>query len=269
MTFVTFTSEKLATGPLACCYPHLGSVGVIIGQMDDEYNVQFSSDCFDEDGRHEIAEECAVVLSRDEFESADILAAQVLNNYNSSRSVPADSSKKESCSCNCGSNCHNKEKEEVEVPHGLIGFLEIYQMLLPMFKENDLFAEGGEIEGSLDVVRMIALTYKEAYRRGKEGESFFLKKDTQSEWREMKPEDVHNTNLEVKYVKKPCKTEYPEWPQDIGDGYFPVKGTVGKMSHPSWPDESIWVRFEGTTYGNTCYGKLFDCFLVREVDNNG
>ena len=117
MTFVAFTSEELATGPLADIYPRLGSVGIIIGQMDDEYNVQFSPDCFD-DGLHKSTEECALILSRDEFESADIFVAQVLNNYNVVNSVPTGSLGEESCNCNsdCKTDCCSyDEREESEL----------------------------------------------------------------------------------------------------------------------------------------------------------
>lgn len=219
MTFVTFTSEELATGPLADIYPRLGSVGIIIGQMDDEYNVQFSPDCFD-DGLHKSTEECALILSRDEFESADIFAAQALNNYNVVNSVPT-----------------------------------------------------GSLEEGLDVIRMVSLAYKSAYKRGKAGRPFFFKKDNQDRWREMEPNDVYNTSLRVMYVNKPSEAQYPEGPWDDGKGYFPPEGTVGRMSRPAWDDaefddEDIWVQFEGTEYEHTCYGQMFDCFLVREVDED-
>lgn len=274
MTFVTFTCEELATGPLSDFYPRLGSVGVIIGQMDDEYNVQFSFDCFDRAEQHETAEDCTVILNRGEFESADILAAQVLNNYKSSGSVSTDSAKK-TCNCNhdCSSDCHNGEKkEEDKDSQGLTKDLEIYKMLLPMFKKNNLVTEDNKIKDGFDVVKMIALTYKNAYRRGGTGESFLFKEDVQSGWREMKPEDVYNTNLKVMYVNKPGESKHPEGPFDTGDGYFPPEGTVGQMSRPAWlrseDDEAIWVRFKDAKYDNTCYGELFDCFLVKEGDEN-
>lgn len=274
MTFVAFTSEELATGPLADIYPRLGSVGIIIGQMDDEYNVQFSPDCFD-DGSHESAEECALILSRDEFESADIFAAQVLNNYNVANSVPTGSLGEESCNCdsNCKSDyCSYDEREEGELTEEDAENLEIYKMLLPKFKKNGFITEDNKIEEGLDVVRMVSLAYKSAYKRGKVGRPFFFKKDSQARWREMKPNDVYNTSLRVMYVNKPSEAQYPEGPWDDGKGYFPPEGTVGRMSRPAWDDaesdEDIWVQFEGTEYEHTCYGQMFDCFLVREVDED-
>lgn len=271
MTFVTFTSEELATGPLADIYPRLGSVGIIIGQMDDEYNIQFSPDCFDNDF-HESAEECALILSRDEFESADIFAAQVLNNYNVANSAPTGSLGEESCDCKLDC-CSYDEREESELTEEDAENLEIYRMLLPKFKKNGFITEDDRIEEGLDVVRMVSLAYKSAYKRGKVGRPFFFKKDNQAKWREMKPNDVYNSNLRVMYVNKPSETQYPEGPWDDGKGYFPPEGAIGKMSRPAWDDaefgdEDIWIQFEGTEYENTCYGQMFDCFLVREVDED-
>ena len=89
----------------------------------------------------------------------------------------------------------------------------------------------------------------------------------------MEPNDVYNTSLRVMYVNKPSEAQYPEGPWDDGKGYFPPEGTVGRMSRPAWDDaefgdEDIWVQFEGTEYEHTCYGQMFDCFLVREVDED-
>lgn len=280
MTFVTFTSEELATGPLSDLYPRLGSVGIITGQMDEEYNVQFSSDCFDDEEGHQTAEECALILSREEFESADIYAAYTLNNYGFFASMIKEfieevaKAEEEGCDCDldCGS-CHCKEEEtneEVELTEEESADVDVYKMLFPKFVKNGFVTESNSIESGFDVVRMVALAYKSGYARGEKGRPFKIEpKVAKTPWREMKPKDVYNTNLEVMYANAVDEDAHPEGPFDDGNGYFPNPGTIGKVSRPNFEDGDsdmdIWIQFPGTQYENTCYGRLFECFMVREV----
>lgn len=285
MTFVAFTSEEVATGPLSNYYPVLGSIGVVIRQTDeDEYKVQFSPDCFENEDEHKTAEDCALYMSREEIEDVDYFAAHVMNSQKLFLSMLKDCLDEEEseeleeeseCDLDCG-NCHCKEHENeeenktVELTIEESEDLDVYKMLLPKFKKNGYVTKTNGIDSGLDVVRMVALAYKSGYTRAEKGRPFKIEtKLTESRWRDMVPSDVYNTNLEVMYANAVNEDRHPEGPFDDGNGYFPRPGAIGKMSRPNFEeddsDKDIWIQFPGTTYENTCYGKLFDCFLVRNV----
>lgn len=280
MTFVQFTSEELATGPLSDLYPILGSIGIITGQMDDDYNVQFSPDCFEKEEEHQLPEECTIILSRDEFAPADYFAAHAMNNHKwlvrLIKEIIEEGEKEledeeHKCNMDCSScSCHDDDEETseyVNLTEAEAKDVDIYKMLAPKFLKNGFITEDNGIESGLDVCRMVALSYKSGYERATKGRPFQI--GGKPEWRDVKFSDVYNTSLEVKYVKKPNKENNPEGPFDTGDDYFPPIGTIGKMSRPAWEDgDEIWVKFPNTKYENTCYNTLYDCFKVREANND-